>query len=95
MILFWFFTAILNFPSLVIGFILSPIALSRGTWLNEFLYPLGIARWGHLLLIRLTSGSGSSSCKDKANRYHSRTLEQRIEVVLGRVFYTSITTIIR
>jgi glyoxylase-like metal-dependent hydrolase (beta-lactamase superfamily II) len=47
--------------------------------LPEFLYATGLGRWGHLFLIRLTAK------KDK-EKLHSRTLEQRIEVILDRVY---------
>jgi glyoxylase-like metal-dependent hydrolase (beta-lactamase superfamily II) len=47
--------------------------------LLEFLYPTGLGRWAHLLLVKMSSKKG----KDK---YHSRTLEQRIEVVPSALY---------
>ena len=83
MLVFWLVSAILTIPSWLMGFLLAPI-LARGTWLIEFLYPMPIARWGHLLILRWSKPK--SPLDDKAANYHTRTLEQRVEVVKGRVF---------
>eukprot|EP00980_Cylindrotheca_fusiformis_P020711 scaffold7738_cov133-Cylindrotheca_fusiformis.AAC.20 len=73
----------LNFPGLVLGLILAPI-LQRNSWYVEFLYPWSIARWGHFLLI--ARSSRLSKAADKNRGFHSRAVEQRIEVVPGRVY---------
>lgn len=54
---------------------------------TEFLYPTGLARWGHLFLVKLSSKKG----KDK---FHSRTLEQRIEVVPDKVYIHPISQLL-
>ena len=79
---------ILSVPSYLIGFILAPLA-QRSHWFVEFLYPLGIARWGHLLLVKWGSDTntvtvGTSGALSKP--LHSRSIEQRTEVVKGRVY---------
>ena len=67
----------------MLGLLISPI-MSRGTWLIEFLYPMPIARWGHLMILRWSKPK--VPLEDKDANYHTRTLEQRVEVVTGRVF---------
>ena len=86
-LLFSFFmliTLCLQAPTIFIGLLLSPI-LSRSSWYVEFLYPLDVARWAHFLLIRLTSKYSTKS-EDKNRGFHSRTVEQKIEVVQDRVY---------
>lgn len=83
MLLFWLVTALINIPTWFLGLLVAPV-MSRGTWLIEFLYPLPIARWGHLLILRWSQPK--VPLEDKAANYHSRTLEQRVEVVKGRIF---------
>lgn len=81
--IFALFNLLLSFPGLILGLILAPI-LHRNAWYVEFLYPWNIARWGHFLLISSSSRLGKSA--DKNRGFHSRTIEQRIEVVPGRVY---------
>ena len=50
----------------------------------EFLYPLPIARWGHLMILKWSQPK--LPLEDPAANYHTRCLEQRVEVVTGRVF---------
>ena len=81
--LFMLMTLLLQVPTLVVGFLLAPI-LSRSSWYVEFLYPWDIARWAHFLLIR--NAPKKDRDDDKNRGFHSRTLEQRVEVVPGRVY---------
>ena len=83
MLVFSLLSLALNIPTWLLGFLLAPV-LSKGTWLVEFLYPLPIARWGHLFLLRWSQPK--VPLEDKAASYHSRTLEQRVEVVPERVY---------
>jgi len=81
-VLFSIATMLFKVPILVLGFVLSPF-LQNSHWFIEFLYPMGLARWAHLYLVKMNS----SKRKDKT---HSRTVEQRFEVVQGRVFIHAI-----
>ena len=76
-------TLVLQVPGLVLGLLLAPI-LSRNAWYVEFLYPWGIARWAHFFLMSRASKRGR--VVDKNRGFHSRTVEQKIEVVPGRVY---------
>jgi len=76
-----FITMVLYIPSFVLGFLISPLT-RRTAWFIEFFYPLGLARWGHFFLVK----SASRSKHSDADAGHSRTLEQRFEVVKGRVY---------
>jgi glyoxylase-like metal-dependent hydrolase (beta-lactamase superfamily II) len=76
---------LLQFPTLIIGFILSPL-LSRSSWIIEFLYPLGIGRSVHCFLVSLMNRSHRPKEGDKNRGFHSRTLETSIEVVRDRVY---------
>ena len=71
-------TMLLHVPAFLLGLLVSPIA-RRTAWFIEFLYPTGIARWGHFFLVR-------SALKSKCGDGHSRTIEQRFEVIKGRVY---------
>jgi glyoxylase-like metal-dependent hydrolase (beta-lactamase superfamily II) len=71
-------TMLFHIPAFLLGLVVSPIA-RRTAWFIEFLYPTGIARWGHFLLV-------NSATKSKGGRQHSRTIEQRFEVCKGRVY---------
>lgn len=73
-------TMLLYIPSFLLGLLISPLA-RRTAWFIEFFYPLGIARWGHFLLIK-----SASKNKHNGSSGHSRTLEQRFEVVKDRVY---------
>lgn len=81
---FMLITLTLQAPALLLGLLLSPI-LTRSSWYVEFLYPWDIARWAHFFLIRITS-SKADKADDKNRGFHSRTLEQKIEVVPNRVY---------
>lgn len=83
MLLIWLVTLAFTIPAGLVGLLLAPL-MARGSWLIEFLYPLPIARWGHLLILRWSQPK--IPLDDTAANYHSRTLEQRVEVVTGRVF---------
>jgi len=62
----------------------------------EFLYPSGLARWAHILLLKWSAQKNavklpSATRKkggviEKATALHSRTIEQRTEVVKDRVY---------
>eukprot|EP00978_Attheya_sp_CCMP212_P029365 scaffold104108_cov54-Attheya_sp.AAC.1 len=77
---------ILHLPEMLVGLLMAPV-LRRGVWLVEFLYPTGIARWGHFYLLKWSDKS-----KNKLNprhgimESHSRSIEQRTEVIKGRVY---------
>mmetsp|Transcript_20780 Transcript_20780/g.30762 ORF Transcript_20780/g.30762 Transcript_20780/m.30762 type:complete len:780 (-) Transcript_20780:3-2342(-) len=75
---------ILNFPSMALGFLLGPI-FARKAWFIEFLYPLGIGRWGHLFLVKLTSNK---------NKTHSQILQQRIEVIPDKLYIHPISQLL-
>lgn len=79
--------AILKFPTLVLGWILSPV-LSRLYWVVEFWYPTGIGKWLHVSLVRWIRRTqhNTSTCNDVSRGFHSRSTETRVEVVPGRVF---------
>lgn len=81
--MFLFVTLIFQCPALLLGFLLSPV-LKRNSWYVEFLYPMPIGRWAHLLLMSFTSRLRHKA-RDKNRGFHSRTVEQKIEVVPGRV----------
>lgn len=76
-------TLFMQVPGLILGLLLAPI-LMRSAWYVEFLYPWSIARWAHFLLISQSSKRGRDD--DKNRGFHSRTVEQKIEVVPGRVY---------
>jgi glyoxylase-like metal-dependent hydrolase (beta-lactamase superfamily II) len=82
--LFLFVTLLLQVPALILGLILAPI-LQRSSWYVEFLYPLPIGRWAHFFLMGLSSKMKNKSA-DKNRGFHSRTIEQRYEVVPGRIY---------
>jgi glyoxylase-like metal-dependent hydrolase (beta-lactamase superfamily II) len=69
-------TMLFHIPAFFLGLAVSPIA-RRTTWFIEFLYPTGIARWGHFFLVKSAT---------KSTGPHSRTIEQRFEVFKGRVY---------
>jgi len=75
---------VLQAPTFVLGLVVAPI-ISRSSWYVEFLYPWDVARWGHFFLIRLSS-KFSTKPNDKNRGFHSRTIEQKIEVVKDRVY---------
>lgn len=75
-------------PTFLLGLLLAPLT-SRVHWLVEFLYPFAIARWGHLTILRMGSNSRNGVRLDEnslALPMHSRSIEQRTEVVKGRVY---------
>jgi glyoxylase-like metal-dependent hydrolase (beta-lactamase superfamily II) len=82
---FMLITLALQLPALVLGLILAPL-LQRSAWYVEFLYPLPLGRWGHFFLMGLSSKLKTSQKMDKNRGFHSRTLEQRYEVVKDRVY---------
>lgn len=80
---------VFQFPSFVLGLLMSPLT-RRMQWLVEFIYPYSIARWGHFFLIksgtRQKCGVILGDTKGTDTPLHSRSIEQRIEVVKGRVY---------
>jgi glyoxylase-like metal-dependent hydrolase (beta-lactamase superfamily II) len=81
--LFLVCTLILQVPGMLLGLLLGPI-LVRGSWYVEFLYPWGIGRWAHMLLIQHAIRGHKDD--DKNRGFHSRCVEQKIEIVKGRVY---------
>lgn len=81
--IFMFTTLVLQFPTFVLGVLMAPV-LARSSWYVEFLYPWDIARYAHFLLIKKSSKTDRED--DKNRGFHSRTIEQRIEVIPGRVY---------
>jgi len=88
-----------QFPGFLLGFLLAPLTRRSG-WFIEFLYPSSLARWGHIFLLRLGARSRNASISVqveditgktgglllKSVPLHSRAIEQRIEVIQGRVY---------
>jgi len=86
-----------QFPTAVLGFALGPV-LRRFPWVIEFLYPTALGRWIHLTLVGyvmrggggkgggVASGGAAAKPHDKNRGFHSRTLEQRVEVIPNRVY---------
>eukprot|EP00551_Chaetoceros_affinis_P010751 CAMPEP_0203675126 /NCGR_PEP_ID=MMETSP0090-20130426/18926_1 /ASSEMBLY_ACC=CAM_ASM_001088 /TAXON_ID=426623 /ORGANISM="Chaetoceros affinis, Strain CCMP159" /LENGTH=806 /DNA_ID=CAMNT_0050541201 /DNA_START=214 /DNA_END=2634 /DNA_ORIENTATION=- len=83
-LIFSLVTLLLQIPGIVIGILLGPF-MSRGNWLVEFLYPWGLARWGHLKLLQWGSKTKNGVTMGD-QMLHSRCIEQRTEVVQGRVY---------
>mmetsp|Transcript_34673 Transcript_34673/g.75882 ORF Transcript_34673/g.75882 Transcript_34673/m.75882 type:complete len:868 (-) Transcript_34673:83-2686(-) len=82
----------LRLPIFVLGLFLSPL-MRRAPWFVEFIYPSSIARSVHIALMQwgLHSKVGrGSGIKGRSGRLippqHSRSVEQRTEVVRGRVY---------
>ncbi len=83
-VVFFSMTLIFQVPGLLLGVLMAPI-LKRNLWYVEFLYPLPIGRWGHFLLMSFTSRM-RHKITDKNQGFHSRTVEQKVEVVPNRVY---------
>ena len=83
---FAFFAVTLTFqlPSFLLGILMAPL-LARHAWYIEFLYQLPIGRWGHFQLMSFSTRMRNKT-KDKNRGFHSRTVEQKVEVVPGRVY---------
>lgn len=83
---FMLLTLLFQFPTFVVGLLLGPI-LKRNNFFIEFLFPFNIARdaWFFIMSKSSVLRKGISSL-DKNRGFHSRTIEQRIEVVPGRVY---------
>ena len=84
MVMYFGITLLFQFPGWVLGMIMAPI-LQRNSFYIEFLYPLPIGRWGHFVLMKFTSKM-RHKVTDKNQGFHSRTTEQKVEVVPGRVY---------
>ena len=83
---FWTVAFIWQFPIFALGFVMSPF-LQRQQFLIEFLYPSSLGRSAHLWLVKFVSISRiSKKSGDKNRRFHSRSLETRVEIIPGRVF---------
>ena len=81
-------TLALQAPIFLLGILLSPLT-SRANWFVEFLYPSAIARWGHLTILRMGAKNRNGVSLDENSGtlpMHSRSIEQRVEVVKGRVY---------
>ena len=81
-------TLALQVPTFVLGLLMAPLS-SRMQWLVEFLYPSGLARWGHLALLRMGAKGRNGVSLDENSKtlnMHSRSIEQRTEVVRKRIY---------
>jgi len=86
MLVLGFIGLFFQIPGMVIG-ILIGVMSRRGNWFVEFLYPLGLARWGHLALLRWGSkGKNGVKLGEDGRILHSRSIEQRTEVLKGRIY---------
>jgi hypothetical protein len=88
-VLFGLITTLLKFPTFLLSILLGGV-LQKFNWVIEFLYPTSLGKWIHLTIAEYVSKSrmvpkGRWST-DKNRGYHSRTAEQRIEVVPSRVY---------
>jgi glyoxylase-like metal-dependent hydrolase (beta-lactamase superfamily II) len=81
--LFLLCTLLFQIPGMLLGLLLGPI-LVRGSWYVEFLYPWDIGRWAHMMLIQHASRGYKD--EDRNRGFHSRCVEQKMEVVKGRVY---------
>ncbi|KAL3943573.1 MAG: hypothetical protein SGBAC_002354 [Bacillariaceae sp.] len=78
------FNLVMSFPGVILGLVLAPV-LRRSAYYIEFLYPWAVAKWGHFFVVN--RGANKKYKKSDKNRgFHSRTIEQRVEVVPGRVY---------
>jgi len=83
---FWIVVAVLKFPSLVLGILMSPV-LQRFNWVIEFWYPTAIGKWLHLTVVRLANRSRGGKESDGVNHgFHSRSTETRVEIARDRVY---------
>jgi glyoxylase-like metal-dependent hydrolase (beta-lactamase superfamily II) len=81
-----FIVLLFQLPGLLIGLLVAPIS-RRGNWFVEFLYPFGLAKWGHLKLMQWgASTKNGVTLGNSEHLLHSRCIEQRTEVVKGRVY---------
>jgi hypothetical protein len=84
--LVWIITTLLKLPGLILGYFMAPL-MHRFPFVIEFLYPTGLGRWVHFFIIRTVGRATKKHKNGDMNRgYHSRALEQRVEVVKSRVF---------
>lgn len=84
-IILWIVSSILAIPTIILGAIARPFS-SRMIWAVEFLYPLRIGRWGHLLIAKHIEQSRKTADHDVCKGSHSRTIETRIEIIKDRIY---------
>ena len=72
-----FITMLLYIPSFVLGFLISPLA-RRSAWFIEFLYPLGLARWGHFFLVKSALNSKHDVMVDIRERLNNALRSSRV-----------------
>lgn len=78
---------ILQIPSLLIFWLVQRLFVPN--ILVEFLYPSTIAKYGHLLLMKMQKSQTSGNRRDSSYKslgLHSRTLEQRVVVVEDEIY---------
>ncbi|EJK74906.1 hypothetical protein THAOC_03388, partial [Thalassiosira oceanica] len=81
----------LALPRFVLGLLLGPL-VRRSYWLVEFVYRHRLAGWGHVRLMEIAGrsakkkGGGGSKKEGGKPSGHSATVDQRVEVVPGRVY---------
>jgi hypothetical protein len=86
LLLVWIITTALRLPAIVLGFLTAPL-VRRFPFVIEFLYPTGLGKWVHFFIIRMVERATNKHKSGDMNRgYHSRALEQRVEVCKGRLF---------
>ena len=87
LMLFWLVVALLRIPTLLLSFLLAGV-LQRFPLVIEFLYPTSLGRWIHITVAEYLMGTHRKKLRpgDKNRGFHSRCLEQRLEVVPDRVY---------
>jgi hypothetical protein len=86
MLVIWIITALFRLPALVLGYLMAPL-MHRFPFVIEFLYPTALGKWVHFTIMRMVGSATKKHKSGDMNRgYHSRALEQRVEVVKGRLF---------
>lgn len=81
----WIAAALLKVPAILLGLVMRPV-MHRMQFVVEFIYPTDIGRWAHFFIIRLMARKRKQKPDDMNCGHHSRAAEQRVEVVLERVF---------
>ena len=70
-------------PLVLLNLLLCAPVMKRTNWFVQFLYPFNIAKWGHIFLVRF-------SMRGNKNTFHTRAIEQRVEVFKRRVYIHTI-----
>lgn len=80
-------TLICSIPQFVLGLVLGPL-IQRSNWLVEFLYPIGFVGRAHLWLVQFVQRRQGGGLTSPAP--HSMAMEQRFQVLPGKVYVHSI-----